>query len=113
ASAGTVVLYEVLRQRRRNVPPADTRTPPPARAEPVTPQEEDMEYAEQSEADEAELQADLAQDERNTSEPMAVENDALALGATQAEDEADADDAPPSDAEEEATPKKRAPRARK
>ena len=113
ASAGTVVLYEVLRQRRRNVPPADTRTPPPARAEPVTPQEEEMEYAEQSEADEAELQADLAQDERNTSEPMAVETDAIALGATQgAEDEGDADEAPPNEAEE-ATPKKRAPRARK
>ena len=42
ASAGTVVLYEALRQRRRNVPPADTRTPPPVREQPLTPQEEDM-----------------------------------------------------------------------
>src|SRR5439155_729161 len=71
------------------------------------------EVANLRQADEAELQADLAQDERNTSEPMAVETDAIALGATQgAEDEGDADEAPPNEAEE-ATPKKRAPRARK
>src|ERR671935_1384986 len=30
AAAGTVLLYEALRQRRRNVPPAQTRTPRPA-----------------------------------------------------------------------------------
>ncbi|HET7699522.1 MAG TPA: 23S rRNA (guanosine(2251)-2'-O)-methyltransferase RlmB, partial [Candidatus Limnocylindria bacterium] len=41
AAAGTVVLYEALRQRRRNVAPADTRTPPPARTA-VTPQEQGM-----------------------------------------------------------------------
>jgi 23S rRNA (guanosine2251-2'-O)-methyltransferase len=33
AAAGTVMLYEALRQRRRDVPPAQTRTPRP---EPVT-----------------------------------------------------------------------------
>ncbi|HYK97967.1 MAG TPA: 23S rRNA (guanosine(2251)-2'-O)-methyltransferase RlmB, partial [Candidatus Acidoferrales bacterium] len=42
AAAGTVVLYEALRQRRRNVAPADTRTPPPPRPAAVTPQEESM-----------------------------------------------------------------------
>jgi tRNA(Leu) C34 or U34 (ribose-2'-O)-methylase TrmL len=56
ASAGTIVLYEALRQRRRNVPPADTRTPPPVREQPVTPQEEEMgeepELADDSEHDE-------------------------------------------------------------
>jgi len=30
SAAGTVLLYEALRQRRRDVPPADTRTPRPA-----------------------------------------------------------------------------------
>ena len=107
AAAGTVILYEALRQRRRNVPPADTRTPPSARAEAVTPQEEQMDYADESEADEAELEADLAQDERDESEPLAVENDAIALDATQG---SEADDVPQGEAAE---PKKRAPRAKK
>jgi 23S rRNA (guanosine2251-2'-O)-methyltransferase len=60
AAAGTVVLYEALRQRRRNVPPADTRTPAPAKPAAITPQEEDMEILD--EANEAELEADLAED---------------------------------------------------
>ena len=34
AAAGTVMLYEALRQRRRDVPPAQTRTPRPAVPEP-------------------------------------------------------------------------------
>src|SRR5438132_775345 len=34
AAAGTVLLYEALRQRRRDVPPAQTRTPRPAVPEP-------------------------------------------------------------------------------
>ena len=42
ASAGTVVLYEALRQRMRNAAPSATRTPPPPRAAPVMPSEEDM-----------------------------------------------------------------------
>ena len=66
AAAGTVVLYEALRQRRRNVPPSDTRTPRPVRPEAVTPQEEDMEVLD--EADEQELQADLAQPDLAQSE---------------------------------------------
>jgi len=56
AAAGTVVLYEVLRQRRRNVAPADTRTPPPPRPAAVIPQEESMdgeEFAEEDSAAEA------------------------------------------------------------
>jgi 23S rRNA (guanosine2251-2'-O)-methyltransferase len=61
AAAGTVVLYEALRQRRRNVPPSDTRTPRPARPEALTPQEEEMEVLD--EADEQELEADLARGE--------------------------------------------------
>ncbi|HKW79288.1 MAG TPA: 23S rRNA (guanosine(2251)-2'-O)-methyltransferase RlmB, partial [Candidatus Limnocylindria bacterium] len=76
ASAGTVVLYEALRQRRRNVPPSDTRTPPPARPEAITPQEEDMAIdeteGELDAADEAELEADLAQDENG--EPEAIDD---------------------------------------
>src|SRR5438128_4380906 len=43
AAAGTVILYEALRQRRRNAAPADTRTPPPPRPVAVTPFEQDME----------------------------------------------------------------------
>jgi 23S rRNA (guanosine2251-2'-O)-methyltransferase len=69
AAAGTVVLYEALRQRRRNAPPADTRTPRPAQPEAVTPQEEDMEVLD--EADEQELEADLAADESENGEPDA------------------------------------------
>jgi 23S rRNA (guanosine2251-2'-O)-methyltransferase len=81
AAAGTVVLYEALRQRRRNVAPADTRTPRPVRPEAVTPQEEDMEVLD--EADEQELEADLAQDENGE----AIAESDEANGTEPAEDE--------------------------
>jgi 23S rRNA (guanosine2251-2'-O)-methyltransferase len=125
AAAGTVLLYEALRQRRRNVPPADTRTPPPPRKEAVTPQEEGMDYVTDGESDEAELEADLAQDERDTREPMAAENDSSEPMALDVEGEdavtpeisATGDDEmpdeSPSEADAAAAPKKRAPRAKK
>jgi 23S rRNA (guanosine2251-2'-O)-methyltransferase len=95
AAAGTVILYEALRQRRRNVPPADTRTPAPAKPAAVTPQEEDMEILE--DGDEAELEADLAADESEDGEPIVSE--------AEAESEADADATA-------VAPTKRAPRAK-
>jgi hypothetical protein len=84
AAAGTVVLYEALRQRRRNVAPADTRTPRPAQPEAVTPQEEDMEVLD--EADEQELEADLAADDSENGEPTesAEEEEAAADAPTKA-----------------------------
>jgi hypothetical protein len=87
-----VLLYEALRQRRRNVPPADTRTPPPARPAAVTPNEEDMEVLD--EADEQELEADLAEEDEGV-----VQED-VAEPAAEEETPAEA-------------PKKRAPRAKK
>jgi len=54
SAAGTVLLYEALRQRRRDVPPAGTRTPRPApRAVDGEPAEEAAE-AESAEAEAAE-----------------------------------------------------------
>src|SRR5207237_1128244 len=46
AAAGTVMLYEALRQRRRDVPPAQTRTPRPAVPEPKNGELEPPEPAE-------------------------------------------------------------------
>ncbi len=92
AAAGTVLLYEALRQRRRNVPPADTRTPPPARPAAVTPNEEDMEVLD--EADEQELEADLAEEDEGVVQEEVTEEAAAEETAAEA-------------------PKKRAPRAKK
>jgi hypothetical protein len=107
AAAGTVVLYEALRQRRRNVPPADTRTPPPVREMPVTPQEEDMgeevemaEEAEPSEADAVEQaepapvvadrapRSEFAADEEELAEVESDVTDELAPEATEGSVEA-------------------------
>jgi 23S rRNA (guanosine2251-2'-O)-methyltransferase len=96
AAAGTVLLYEALRQRRRNVPPADTRTPPPARPAAVTPNEEDMEVLD--EADEQELEADLAEEDEGVVQEEVTEEPAQEEAAQEAAAEA---------------PKKRAPRAKK
>jgi 23S rRNA (guanosine2251-2'-O)-methyltransferase len=136
ASAGTVVLYEALRQRRRNVPPADTRTPRPERPAALMPQDEafgevadgDMDEAEvdpldeQMETEDGEVltpaESDGA-DDVNVDEPAvddAIEADADAeaedVDATaEAEDRSD-ESAPEPEVVADA-PKKRAPRAKK
>lgn len=107
AAAGTVVLYEALRQRRRNVPPADTRTPPPVREMPMTPQEEDMgeevEMAEEADANEADAveqaepapvvadrapRSEFAADEEELAEVESDVTDELAPEATEGSVEA-------------------------
>jgi len=121
AAAGTVVLYEALRQRRRNVPPSDTQTPRPERSA-VTPQEQGMDYVSDAEGDESEIDAESAESvedlEREDGEVLtAVTSD----GADDVNDDADAaDDEVSADAAAEAepqavaeAPKKRAPRAKK
>ncbi len=115
AAAGTVLLYEALRQRRRNVPPADTRTPAPAKPVAVTPQEEDMDILD--EADEAELEADLAEDESENGEPAATETVSAPDGEPADSDAADDDEArasapkkPAARAKKTTAPKKAAPR---
>jgi hypothetical protein len=121
AAAGTVVLYEALRQRRRNVPPSDTQTPRPERSA-VTPQEQGMDYVSDAEGDEAEIDvesADSVEDlDREDGEIGAAVN---AGGADDANADTEvADDAGPGhgegDPEPQAVaeaPKKRAPRAKK
>jgi 23S rRNA (guanosine2251-2'-O)-methyltransferase len=115
ASAGTVVLYEALRQRRRNVPPADTRTPAPAKPAAVTPQEEEMEILE--EADEAEREgADLALDESEDGEPAdaARAQEGYGNAAARAKDDAEPEtipeEKPKTRAKKATTPKKATPR---
>ena len=127
ASAGTVVLYEALRQRRRNVPPADTRTPRPERPAAVMPQDEEFgefedeaaeegeQLDEQSENEDGEVltpaESDGA-DDVNVDEP--VEAHADADGSEDSEsvngEDAEGDEEPEPVAE---APKKRAPRAKK
>jgi hypothetical protein len=119
AAAGTVVLYEALRQRRRNAPPADTRTPRPERSA-VTPQEEGMDDIADAEGDEAEMDAESAADlEREDGERVtSLESD----GADDVNDDGNgqAVDVRASDEEREPeppaaveAPKKRATRAKK
>lgn len=99
AAAGTVVLYEALRQRRRNVPPADTRTPPPVRAQPTTPPEQDMTVADDVEEDEVEVVADdgeaLPIDTDSEDEAVAATGEEAAT--TEREEEASAEDEPRED----------------
>lgn len=130
ASAGTVVLYEALRQRRRNVPPADTRTPRPDRAIAVTPQDEEFgEFEDEAAETDGEAldeqleredgdaltpaEADGA-DDVNVDEP--AENDAITSAVVEpAASDADAEPAEePEEPEAVAdAPKKRTPRAKK
>ena len=104
AAAGTVLLYEVLRQRRRNVAPADTRTPPPPRPEAITPQEEDMDDIDEAAGDEAEIGAQSADAPSDMDER---EDGEIVVAA-----ESDAADDPSAESDPEA-PKKRATRAKK
>ena len=122
AAAGTVLLYEALRQRRRNVPPSDTRTPAPQRTTPVTPQEEGMDYI--SDGDGEGDGSDV-----NGGSPGAMEQDVMERedGETvtpvesDGADDVNADDEAGEDRGDEAAlaapveeaPKKRAPRAKK
>jgi 23S rRNA (guanosine2251-2'-O)-methyltransferase len=101
AAAGTVLLYEALRQRRRNVPPSDTRTPAPARTA-VTRPEEGMDDIADAEGDEAEIEAESADD---------LEREDGEMVTNVASDAVDDVSVEPEAAPE--TPKKRAPRAKK
>ncbi len=121
AAAGTVILYEALRQRRRNVAPADTRTPPPPRPEAVTPQEESM-NGEQFAEDDTEAETIPMEDSEALPVEAAADADHADVSDESAEDEGDEGEGPDPAEEvaEEAepepvgeTPKKRAPRAKK
>jgi hypothetical protein len=123
SAAGTVVLYEALRQRRRNVPPSDTQTPRPERSA-VTPQEQGMDYVSDGEGDDAEvdsqsvddggemerqdgevltaLTSDGADDVNDDTDTVSLDSGVSAGNESEAEPEAIAD-----------VPKKRAPRAKK
>jgi hypothetical protein len=105
AAAGTVVLYEALRQRRRNVPPSDTQTPRPERSA-VTPQEQGMDDASEAADEEAELDVEATED-------LAREDGELPTSpAGDGADGVNADAEPEVEVIAEA-PKKRAPRAKK
>ncbi len=78
ATAGTVVLYEALRQRKRNAAPSATRTPPPPRPEPLTPQEEEMtEDAVETMADEDVVEAEPEAETVAADEPSQEAVDAV------------------------------------
>ena len=127
ASAGTIVLYEALRQRKRNAPPSDTRTPRPERPAAVMPQDEEMGEMEDEAVDgEEQLDGDLERedgealtaaemdgaDDVNVDEPAESEAETDdAATAESASEETDESDEPEAAAAE--APKKRAPRAKK
>ena len=102
AAAGTVMLYEALRQRRRNVPPSDTQTPRPERSA-VTPQEQGMGDVTGDEGEDVEIEAeeDLEREDGEMVAPESADPD-----GTVADSEAE----PPAVIE---APKKRAARAKK
>ncbi len=105
AAAGTVLLYEALRQRRRNAPPAQTRTP---RAVPVA-DDRDNPVAEPppDEGDDAAAGARGEEDERvSGSEAKPAEKPARAKRAAPAKSAAPGDDAAPAKAQK---PKRRPP----
>ena len=119
AAAGTVVLYEALRQRRRNVAPADTRTPPPARTA-VTPQEQGMgdldEEAEDELDDLAQANGDIDDGSVEREDGEVLMEDAADGAISDESDAADDADDPMEDAPAEVVveaPKKRATRAKK
>jgi 23S rRNA (guanosine2251-2'-O)-methyltransferase len=131
ASAGTVVLYEALRQRRRNVPPADTRTPRPERPAALMPQDEAFGEVAEGEMDETEIDPLDEQMERDDGEVLTpaesdgaddvnvdepADDDAEADADEQTEDVGSSAETPELVDEAEAVadaPKKRAPRAKK
>jgi 23S rRNA (guanosine2251-2'-O)-methyltransferase len=120
ASAGTVVLYEALRQRRRNVPPADTRTPRPERPAALMPQDEAFGEVEDGDVDEAEVDP---LDEQMETEDGEVLTPAESDGVDDVNVDEPADGAEPGEPADDAVsdepdvvadaPKKRAPRAKK
>ncbi|HZP97105.1 MAG TPA: 23S rRNA (guanosine(2251)-2'-O)-methyltransferase RlmB [Candidatus Limnocylindria bacterium] len=111
SAAGTVILYEALRQRRRNVAPADTRTPPPVRAEALTPQEETMAGEDVETDEDAAIGADADVIEADGGKVLPVEAVDEAAHEPEAPDEAAEEGAEPEPIAE--APKKRAPRAKK
>ena len=109
AAAGTVMLYEALRQRRRDVPPAQTRTPRPAVPEPKNGELEPPEPAEAPEGgtDETDQLAGAAEtaDMESPTATAKSEPDDAAVPTDPAEDKP----AKPKRAKS-ATPRKRAPK---
>jgi tRNA(Leu) C34 or U34 (ribose-2'-O)-methylase TrmL len=111
ASAGTFVLYEALRQRRRNAPPSDTRTPRPERPAAVLPPDMDLEVDE-SDGDEGEVDPLDEQTEREDGEMLTPEAADAVDDVNEDEQADDADiEAEPEPVAE--APTKRAPRAKK
>jgi hypothetical protein len=98
AAAGTVMLYEALRQRRRDVPPAQTRTPRPEG------------QPEQSDNGGWENEPQQTPEDRSEpSEPPQAGTDETDQLAPAAEIESAAPEEPAA----EATPKKKAPAKRR
>ena len=118
AAAGTVVLYEALRQRMRNVAPSATRTPPPPRAAPVMPSEQEMNDEELTDEDleptAGETIEDDKSDERVPPVDEADESAAPVDSDVAPEDEtAITDEAVAETADAAEKPKKRVTRAKK
>jgi 23S rRNA (guanosine2251-2'-O)-methyltransferase len=107
AAAGTVILYEALRQRRRDVAPPDTRTPRPAA--PLQIPEDAVDDVEFAEGDE-----DVVLEAEASAPSAPTEQEATA--STPAEDEINEEESVEATAPaEKPAPKKRAtrPRAKK
>src|SRR5438093_5762077 len=106
AAAGTVLLYEALRQRRHNVPPAQTRTPRPVVvAEEIPNGEREAAEAEEGRLDEADQIAPAALEPAPTEpiEPEVREPAADAAAPTNEE-------AKPKKPKTPKTPRKRSPK---
>lgn len=94
AAAGTVILYEALRQRRRDAAPPETRTPrPPAPLQIPEAAADDGEFAEGDE--DVVLEADTSSDAEIQSDVVADDRDVSAV-VQQSEDVANAE---PTDAD--------------
>jgi 23S rRNA (guanosine2251-2'-O)-methyltransferase len=99
AAAGTVMLYEALRQRRRDAAPPDTRTARPAAPLQIPGDApDDVEFAEGDE--DVVLEADTSSGFASTAD---AERDAPAADAEQTESTAELGEAAPSVVEEEAS----------
>jgi 23S rRNA (guanosine2251-2'-O)-methyltransferase len=75
AAAGSILLYEALRQRRRDIPPAQTRTPRPE------PRAEEPQNGTSASFDAEPADVPVGQDEPAEAEGGTDETDALAPGA--------------------------------
>ncbi len=110
AAAGTVVLYEALRQRRRDAAPPDTRTPRPQKVEVSEEAAQDGEFAEGDEDVVVEAESEPA--DEPVSGPPNVEPAIAEDAITQADDAVTQDEGLPAPDPEAAAPRKRAARSR-